>query len=602
MYFDYTVDIPDVAGIRLHPIRGVVYVDYAYEYTYDKEKRRTIPHKTTIGKQCPENPDKMWPNPNFVKFFPDIKNPQEEERMERSASQKFGVFLVIQKILEDSGLMNMLQEILKDDCGLFLDLVAYTIISENNAGQYYPNYAFDHVLFSEGMHIYSESSVSNLLHYKITKEMSVAFLEKWNERRSHADRIYISYDSTNKNCQAGDVEIAEYGYAKDDPSKKIVNYALAFDQSNREPVLYEAYQGSVTDVMQLTYTIRKVLGYGYSNFALIIDRGYFSYANFKVMDELGINFVVLMKGKKALVKELVLKVKGSFEEHYEYDIFAFRVSGITLKGKLFKSDEEEQRNFHIYYDGYRAAEEHNALREKLQGYIDEFSQKVGEKYTLTKAQEKYFDPVYSHRGEEDEAFMNAIPKKDVIDEETKLCGYFVLITSEEMTAARALELYKGRDSTEKLFRSDKSYLGNRSFRVQSTDSVNAKVFLEFVALIVRNRMFVSLTDYVNQNHLTMNYMNVAAAIQNLEKLELVRQPDGTYCMDHAVSRQIQIIMKAWGIDLNYIKQHAEQLSWVLAENSKNAAENTTQKRKNKWVKSRNQTSVDRDEETGEHLI
>ena len=58
----------------------------------------------------------------------------------------------------------------------------------------------------------------------------------------------------------------------------------------------------------------------------------------------------------------------------------------------------------------------------------------------------------------------------------------------QMTAEEALELYKSRDVSEKLFRGDKSYLGNRSLRVQSDEAANAKIFVEFVALIVRSRV------------------------------------------------------------------------------------------------------------------
>ena len=39
------------------------------------------------------------------------------------------------------------------------------------------------------------------------------FLDDWNKSRDHKDRIYISYDSTNKNCQSGDIDILEYGKA-----------------------------------------------------------------------------------------------------------------------------------------------------------------------------------------------------------------------------------------------------------------------------------------------------------------------------------------------------------------------------------------------------
>ena len=43
-------------------------------------------------------------------------------------------------------------------------------------------------------------------------------------------------------------------------------------------------------------------------------------------------------------------------------------------------------------------------------------------------------------------------KYEEINKVIDLCGYFVIITSEKMTAKEALELYKGRDVSEKLFR------------------------------------------------------------------------------------------------------------------------------------------------------
>ncbi|MGZ1135733.1 hypothetical protein ACXO2X_09255, partial [Lactobacillus delbrueckii subsp. bulgaricus] len=38
-------------------------------------------------------------------------------------------------------------------------------------------------------------------------------------------------------------------------------------------------------------------------------------------------------------------------------------------------------------------------------------------------------------------------------------GYFAIVTSEKMTAFEALNLYKSRDISEKLFGSDKTFLG-----------------------------------------------------------------------------------------------------------------------------------------------
>lgn len=48
-------------------------------------------------------------------------------------------------------------------------------------------------------------------------------------------------------------------------------------------------------------------------------------------------------------------------------------------------------------------------------------------------------------------------REDVIEKELELCGYFAIVTSERMSAEDTLLLYKNRDSSEKLFCSDKSF-------------------------------------------------------------------------------------------------------------------------------------------------
>ena len=114
--------------------------------------------------------------------------------------------------------------------------------------------------------------------------------------------------------------------------------------------------------------LEKVEGYGYRNIGFILDRGYFSVADIHYMDNHSYGFVIMVKGMKDLVSELV------WREH-----------------------------------------------------------------------------------------------TDVIDREIALCGYFVLITSEDMTAEEAINLYKSRDVSEKLFRGDKSYMGASAERVYGNE-------------------------------------------------------------------------------------------------------------------------------------
>ena len=177
----------------------------------------------------------------------------------RSGCLRIGTFLVIRKIIAGYHLDEILEDLLGREYGLFLDLAAYSIICENNAGQYYPDYAYNHPLLTACMHIYSDSKVSDFLN-GITRDHSIAFQNIWNSSRDHREKIYISYDSTNKNCQAGDLELVEVGHAKYDQGKPIINYSIAYDHNNSEPLFYEDYPGSIVDVSQLQFMLEKISG------------------------------------------------------------------------------------------------------------------------------------------------------------------------------------------------------------------------------------------------------------------------------------------------------------------------------------------------------
>ena len=56
------------------------------------------------------------------------------------------------------------------------------------------------------------------------------------------------------------------------------------------------------------------------------------------------------------------------------------------------------------------------------------------------------------------------------------------------------------------------------------------------------------------------YVNVPVAIRELEKIEMVRHADGVYRLDHALTATQKTILKAFGIDANYVKRKTRKLS------------------------------------------
>ena len=63
-----------------------------------------------------------------------------------------------------------------------------------------------------------------------------------------------------------------------------------------------------------------------------------------------------------------------------------------------------------------------------------------------------------------------------------------------------------------------------------------------------------------------HYMNVPAAIREPEKIEMIRQTDGEYRLDHAVTATQKAILKAFKIDAAYIQNEAAKIRDILRGN------------------------------------
>lgn len=559
MYYDFWVKLPDAPGKFVYDKRGeTTYVKYEYGRTYDREKQITYPRRATIGKLSSNDPGMIQPNQTFLTYFPTTELPITDFRTTRSSCLRTGAFIVIRKIIKDYKLDEILGMYFKErDLGLFLDLAAYSIITEDNAGQYYPDYAYNHPLFTQDMKIYSDSTVSDFLH-SITPDQSAGFLNEWNGTRNHREKIYISYDSTNKNSQAGDVEIVEYGKARVDMGFPVFNYAVGYDVNNREPLFYEKYPGSIVDISQLKLMLNKAKGYGYKNVGFILDRGYFGKQNIEHMDKCGYSFVIMVKGMADLVSSLIIENKGSFENKRTCDMDGFRVYGKTIKRRLYESDTKE-RYFHIYHSISKEASQRIRFEEELKSMNTYMMAHQGEEITFGPKYTKYY---YLHYDKEGKNFL--MPEENTVatEKELNLCGYFVIITSDKMTAKEALHIYKSRDMSEKTFRGDKTYLGDKSMRTQSTESTSAKIFVEFVAMIIRNKIYTCLVDEMKRLNKKPNYMTVTAALKELEKIEMTRQTDNVYRLDHAVTAVQKKILNAFGLTEKNIEYRA---SWISDE-------------------------------------
>ena len=268
------------------------------------------------------------------------------------------------------------------------------------------------------------------------------------------------------------------------------------------------------------------------------------------------------KGMSSFISDLILENKGTFENKRSCDMNAYGVYGKTVQRTLFEGDEKK-RYIHIYHSISKDADERehfeNALRERTALLMSHQNETV----EFGSAYEKYF---YLHY-DKDGVFLYPEEKTTVTEREISLCGYFVIITSERMTAKEALHLYKSRDVSEKFFASDKSFLGNKSMRSHTNEGVEGRIFTQFIALIIRNKIYTALQEENEKLEKKQNYMTVPAAVGELEKIEMTRQTDNVYRLDHAVTAKQKKILKAFGMNEGNITYRAGEISNTLKKSN-----------------------------------
>lgn len=554
MYLDTTVEIP-VNNSKVTIKKGI-YVMYEIDRKYNKAKGYTIPVRVTVGKVCQKDKTRMYPKDNINIYLPEIELSNLKANSSRSSSIKIGNYMVMKYLFSKCQINELIDNVFEDRAGIIKDLISYSIIEESNVMHYYEDYAWDHALFTSNMNIYSDSYISNLFNSLITKDEINLFMNSYNSIKNKNNPVYISYDSTNFNCQAMDIEFAEYGNAKDNPDKPIVNLSVGYDIKNSEPLFYEEYPGSINDISELSSMIDMAKGYGYKDIGFILDRGYFSRDNIRKLTETGYKFVIAAKGSAKFLRRLMSNAIDDFKPDRSNYMSEHEVYGTTIKKMVFAGIKEMSVN--IYFNELKAAAEKINLEHDISKMERKYRDNINKKIKFN--DNEFFKFIYDEEGTLKDYKLNY----ELIEERRKMAGYFCIISSEEnMEYKEALDLYKSRDVSEKLFRSDKTFLGGDAMRVQSDSSLMSKTFINFLALVVRNKMYRLIKDEVYETLNTANYMNVPKAIKELDKIEITRHTDGIYRLQCAVSKTQKDILKAFDMGQGNVTMTAETLQNII---------------------------------------
>lgn len=525
------VDLPDrTVTVRT---KSGTYVYLTQSVEYSSKLKCSRPKRIAIGKLNEEG--MLIPNQNYFDLYG--KPVELDVPGERADSISCGPFVVVDSIARKTQLMDVLESVFPEQWEKILDLATYMMMTENNVMQYFEDYGYHHALFNESN--FTDSTIGRLFDNMNIKDMDL-FIRAW--VIMHADKdIYISYDSTNMNCVAGNLELAEYGHAKDNPDLPQVNMSLGYNQTGNKPLFYSLYPGSIIDNTECEKMVERAKYYECENMGFILDRGYFSIKNIRYFERNGYDYILMTKGNARFVQEAVEECQAILRNGYTNYIEEHELYGMTLEKDLFGTGKTEY--VHVYYDGIQAEKEKIIINGRYKK-MDEIMEEKVQKKTQRKEDVKAYEGYYKVRFDDNGYLLAYQRKEKKIKEMVNKVGYFVIVTSKKMDAAEALSIYRDRDAVEKTFRMEKSYLGFDVFRVHDTEKLESKVFISFVALILRNEIYQALKPMYKKNR---KDNTVPKVIREYERLGITKLSDNKYHVRYSLTSRQKKILGAVGV-------------------------------------------------------
>ena len=398
--------------------------------------------------------------------------------------------------------------------------------------------------------VYSDATVSRLLN-KIGDKDQQTFLDAWNRINSNLKDVYVSYDSTNFSTRNDYDGLSEFGYAKDDDELPQVNLAYVTAQTNGRPLYYELYPGSIHDSSEVRYMMKAIKGYGYKDIGFIFDRAYYSTGFLNQMSKEGYFFMIMLKDRYTYVQEAIEKYRIRLTEQAKCYIRNHEVSGITERVKI----GSDWYYLHVFYDDFRASCEKREYLNAVAELEEELEEKQ-EDSNWTKERLKRYEKLFRMKFDMNGLLVSFGRKDKAITEKLNGMGYFALLTSKKMEAAEALDIYRDRDVIEKMFRTLKSGMDFDHAGVQSGESLESKVFLTFIAAIVRNEIFYKTKELRLEDRKSYTVPAILKTLDMIEATKSIRT--GRYVRRYASTKKQKKILDTFKLKNQTIDELLEE--------------------------------------------
>lgn len=556
--------------------KGHTYVE-AYRNEWDPEKKRsriaqrkyvgvldTTTGRVRLGKKyLSENPQYegkilYYEDKQLVERTPEEVQEELDKRVPSPLNEvvSYGASAACWLVAQQSGMLEDLKKTFGAEVGTDLLRLALYQYLDGGSMDCFEQWASQHWL--PKARTFSGQRISEMLS-KITHQDITSYLklrnhrcvEHFNKVKTQAEELkkpgprfrYLALDSTALSTYSVTISSAAYGYAKQNPELRQVNFTLGVDYLNGDVCYAYESEGSITDKSVYPHLMMDLHhnSYNLQDTVIVTDRGYQSIYNIQRLLDIEINYVCGVPLTEESVKQLFERYKSSLSNPAFLN-GRLKVAARTSKELWEKATDSGplhlSTSLHLYKYPELAAQQAISLHQKIEEVLEK--KNSGEKLHSADRSRVRNYIVENNKN----VWVKNIKG---LEEFLTRAGCFAIRTNCIEDPFECLAVYKQRQIVETAFRQMKVLNGNNRLRCTERTYVG-KLLLFVIAQSLRMRMLYTVKENEQRLDLDLPGDSLDKAMAMLKGIMAIRPPSKAVWAGRPISKKARDILELLGIN------------------------------------------------------
>lgn len=556
--------------------KGHTYVE-AYRNEWDPEKKRsriaqrkyvgvldTTTGRVRLGKKyLSENPQYegkilYYEDKQLVERTPEEVQEELDKRVPSPLNEvvSYGASAACWLVAQQSGMLEDLKKTFGAEVGTDLLRLALYQYLDGGSMDCFEQWASQHWL--PKARTFSGQRISEMLS-KITHQDITSYLklrnhrcvEHFNKVKTQAEELkkpgprfrYLALDSTALSTYSVTISSAAYGYAKQNPELRQVNFTLGVDYLNGDVCYAYESEGSITDKSVYPHLMMDLHhnGYNLQDTIIVTDRGYQSIYNIQRLLDIEINYVCGVPLTEESVKQLFERYKSSLSNP-AFLTGRLKVAARTSKELWEKATDSGplhlSTSLHLYKYPELAAQQAISLHQKIEEVLEK-------KNSGEKLHSADWSRVRNYIVENNKNVW--VKNIKGLEEFLTRAGCFAIRTNCIEDPFECLAVYKQRQIVETAFRQMKVLNGNNRLRCTERTYVG-KLLLFVIAQSLRMRMLYTVKENEQRLDLDLPGDSLDKAMAMLKGIMAIRPPSKAVWAGRPISKKARDILELLGIN------------------------------------------------------